>query len=250
MTTEENLYKTIKARSNYIIKHGVRWKKEISSAKNYIATPDLKSWTFAKSAGLDNEYHAKSGTAKLWLYSIGFINVLQLPDSRFKKRVVNSFLNWANKVRAFNINKKFDKDQSKNKHFEILIHNTLVPKLLLQETNISKLNQAFFNEGFRKEIIKEVAVRDKKVIELARLEFGSNCEVCKFDFGVVYGAHGEGFIEMHHLYPIALGERKTVVGDLRPVCSNCHRMLHKGDRLLAISELKKIVERQKLNTNI
>lgn len=37
--------------------------KEISSAKNSITTPDLKFWTFGKSAGLDNTYHENGGTA-------------------------------------------------------------------------------------------------------------------------------------------------------------------------------------------
>jgi predicted HNH restriction endonuclease len=30
--------------------------------------------------------------------------------------------------------------------------------------------------------------------------------------------------------------------DFRVVCSNCHRMLHKGGRLLDVQELKKIIE--------
>ena len=42
---------------------------------------------------------------------------------------------------------------------------------------------------------------------------------------------GEDFIEAHHTQP--LGEldddavAETEVADLRPVCSNCHRMLHR-----------------------
>ena len=48
MTIEENVFETIKTRSNFIIKRGDKWRKEISSAKNYIATPDLKYWTFGK----------------------------------------------------------------------------------------------------------------------------------------------------------------------------------------------------------
>lgn len=242
MTLEENIYKTIKKRSNFIIAKGNEWVKELSSAKNYIGTPDLKNWTFGKSAGLNSTYHSNGGTAKKWLYSIGFIDVLKLPNSAFKKSVINNFESWAAKVKAFDIIKKFKKDQRNNKRFEILIHNTLLTKGLLSKTNIKDSNQDFFDEGFKKLIIKEVTLRNKKVVSDAKLRHGIICSVCEFDFEKIYGNHGLGFIEMHHLNPIKGGHRKTTVDDLRPVCPNCHRMLHKGDRLLTIEELKKIIK--------
>jgi 5-methylcytosine-specific restriction protein A len=31
------------------------------------------------------------------------------------------------------------------------------------------------------------------------------------------------------------------IKDLRPVCPNCHSMLHKGEQTLTIDELKKII---------
>jgi 5-methylcytosine-specific restriction protein A len=55
------------------------------------------------------------------------------------------------------------------------------------------------------------------------------CSVCHFDFEQVYGAIGHGFVEAHHVEPIGLrdGSTSTTVHDLIPVCSNCHRMLHR-----------------------
>lgn len=244
MTTEENIYKTIQERSKFIIDEGSQWTKQISSAKNYIATPDLKHWTFGKSAGLDNTYHFNGGTAKKWLYTIGFVDVLKLPDSKFKKKVLDSFETWASKVEAFDITAKFNKDQNNNKRFEILIHNTLLSKTELEQTNISESNQNYFDEGFKKTIVKEITTRSKKVVLEAKSKHGTICAVCEFDFGKKYGPHGLGFIEMHHLNPIKNGERKTTVNDLRPVCANCHRMLHKGDRLLSLEELTQIIKKQ------
>ena len=56
-----------------------------------------------------------------------------------------------------------------------------------------------------------------------------SCVVCRFDFAKTYGDLGKGFIEAHHYVPLArAGQgRKVTSGILRPVCSNCHRMLHR-----------------------
>jgi 5-methylcytosine-specific restriction protein A len=68
------------------------------------------------------------------------------------------------------------------------------------------------------------------------------CEVCDLVFGEKYGTHGDGFIEVHHTQPLALSEpgRKTRIADLACVCSNCHRMLHKGG-LRSIDWLREII---------
>jgi predicted HNH restriction endonuclease len=248
MRVEENIYRTIKRRSDFIISKGYKWTKELSSAKNYIATPDLKYWTFAKSAGLDDSYHANGGTAKKWLYTLGFVDVLKLPKSTFKAKVLSRFKTWTSKVTAFDISAKFNKDQNKNQRFEILVHNTTLPRGLLSKTNIRESSQSCFDEGFKKLIVRELIVRSRKVISDAKGKHGVTCVACGFDFGKTYGTHGSGFIEMHHLNPIKDGQRKTKVDDLRPVCPNCHRMLHKGDMLLTIDELKQIIKDQKRKT--
>jgi hypothetical protein len=69
------------------------------------------------------------------------------------------------------------------------------------------------------------------------------CEVCTFDFKGFYGDLGEGFVEAHHSVPLRslTEEAKTRVEDLRMVCANCHRMLHKGKQWLTIAELSDVV---------
>lgn len=248
MTDEENVYRTIQKRSKSIIERGEEWIRQISSAKNYITTPDLKHWTFGKSAGLDNLYHSDGGKAKNWLYSIGFVDILKLPDSQFKRTVLKSFESWTSRVKAFDILGKFDKDQINKKRFEILVHSSLLPGAQLKKTNTQESNQTYFDEGFKRVIAKEVTVRNKRVVLYAKNKYGVKCAVCEFEFAEKYGAHGFGFIEMHHLNPVKDGKRKTTVNDLRPVCSNCHRMLHKGERLLSIDELKKIIKNHRRNS--
>jgi 5-methylcytosine-specific restriction protein A len=55
------------------------------------------------------------------------------------------------------------------------------------------------------------------------------CSICNFDFKQVYGSIGTGFIEAHHVKPIGLRDdaASTSINDLIPVCSNCHRMIHR-----------------------
>jgi hypothetical protein len=70
--------------------------------------------------------------------------------------------------------------------------------------------------------------------------WGYSCVVCGFDFGVRYGLLGRDFIHVHHLLPIAtLGGEYTIdpVQDLRPVCPNCHAMLHRTEPPLSIDQL-------------
>ncbi len=82
----------------------------------------------------------------------------------------------------------------------------------------------------------------KRLVEAGKLE----CDVCGLDFHQVYGDLGYGFIEAHHKLPVSeiKGTTKTKIGDLALVCSNCHRMLHRGKQLLSVAELKRRIREQ------
>ncbi|MDD2869814.1 HNH endonuclease [Neomegalonema sp.] len=71
------------------------------------------------------------------------------------------------------------------------------------------------------------------------------CQACRFDFGATYGAHGEGFIHVHHLKPLSeIGEAYEVdpVEDLVPLCPNCHAMIHRGPEApLSLERLREIL---------
>lgn len=67
-------------------------------------------------------------------------------------------------------------------------------------------------------------------------------EVCGFDFEVAYGSLGHDFIECHHLRPLSdSGPTKTHLGDLALLCSNCHRMAHRGRPWPSLGQLKSLV---------
>lgn len=76
---------------------------------------------------------------------------------------------------------------------------------------------------------------------------GTSCMVCDFNFGEFYGSHGRDFIEVHHLEPISTFEKERIINpvtDLAPVCSNCHRMLHRNkNKVLSIEDLKNLIKK-------
>lgn len=71
------------------------------------------------------------------------------------------------------------------------------------------------------------------------------CIACGFDFENAYGSRGTDFIELHHERPLAAeGKTKNRPRDLKPLCSNCHRMVHRyADEILTIAALRKLVRR-------
>jgi 5-methylcytosine-specific restriction enzyme A len=101
---------------------------------------------------------------------------------------------------------------------------------------------------FRRHRVRE---RDQQLArrkkERVRRETGRlACEVCSFDFGLKYGHWGEGFIECHHMVPLghARGSVTTRLADLMIVCSNCHRVLHRGNPTPTVEDLRAVVARQ------
>ena len=79
----------------------------------------------------------------------------------------------------------------------------------------------------RKHLARERSARLVQKFKASLTSFA--CCVCGFDFLRVYGELGRGFIEAHHSKPLAELEPEETVStqDLVPVCSNCHRMLHR-----------------------
>jgi 5-methylcytosine-specific restriction enzyme A len=81
----------------------------------------------------------------------------------------------------------------------------------------------------------------KKAIEL----HGTKCAACGFDFEGHYGSRGKGFIEVHHTQPLSeVGKEKVIdpQSDLVPVCSNCHRMIHRRKNdVLSVEQLQEMI---------
>lgn len=99
-------------------------------------------------------------------------------------------------------------------------------------------------EGLKKTVIVNSYERNAKAREICISHWGCVCIVCGFDFQKTYGDIGKGFIHVHHLIPLSeIGVMYHVnpINDLRPICPNCHAMLHKFNPPLTIEKLKEII---------
>lgn len=71
--------------------------------------------------------------------------------------------------------------------------------------------------------------------------YGCKCIICDFDFEKKYGNIGQSFIHVHHLIEIStIGSQYSIdpIQDLRPVCPNCHAMIHRRKPAYSIDEIK------------
>lgn len=77
--------------------------------------------------------------------------------------------------------------------------------------------------------------RNRKLAQSAKRALGYKCKACGFDFIKKYGELGKNYIEAHHLVPLSKLIGKVVKlnpkTDFAVLCSNCHRMIHKTDRV-------------------
>lgn len=102
-------------------------------------------------------------------------------------------------------------------------------------------------EGSVRQVLVSVYERNSKARDACKAHYGSTCSVCGFDFGKTYGELGNGFIHVHHLKEISSIAREYEVDpikDLRPVCPNCHAMLHASRQAISIEKLQQILTKQ------
>ena len=92
------------------------------------------------------------------------------------------------------------------------------------------------SEGAKKTVVVNRYERDHRARQECIDEFGAKCWVCDYDYSKLYGPLGEAYIEVHHCVPMAVRRKKGVynldpLNDLKPLCANCHRMVHRKPKL-------------------
>lgn len=103
-----------------------------------------------------------------------------------------------------------------------------------------------YEEGARHRVISNRTEREPRARAACLAHYGLDCVICGFNFGQFYGDAGEGLIHVHHLEPLAasVGARQTdPIRDLRPVCANCHAVIHRRQQPRGIEEMKALVRR-------
>jgi predicted HNH restriction endonuclease len=110
------------------------------------------------------------------------------------------------------------------------------------EANLEKLP-----EGAVYERLVNGYERNPLARQLCIKKYGTNCYVCGFSFGAIYGEVVDGFIHVHHLIQLSeVGEEYQVdpIADLRPVCPNCHAVIHhRRDVPYSIEQVRSFLRR-------
>jgi hypothetical protein len=86
-----------------------------------------------------------------------------------------------------------------------------------------------FGEGSVRQVTVNAYERSSEARSLCIAYYEARCFICKLDFAAVYGKAVEGFIHVHHLRQLSeIGAQYEVnaIEDLRPVCPNCHAVIH------------------------
>jgi len=99
-------------------------------------------------------------------------------------------------------------------------------------------------EGTRYQVLANTYERNPDARRRCIAAHGTACYICGFSFGAMYGAEADGYIHVHHVTPLSeVGGEYVVdpVKDLRPVCPNCHAVLHMGGRCRTIDEVRQLL---------
>jgi len=104
-------------------------------------------------------------------------------------------------------------------------------------------------EGAAKSVLVNAYERNEEARRRCIEHYGSKCSVCDFDFIKFYGSALRGYIHVHHLTPISeIGSDYVVdpIADLRPVCPNCHGVIHSRQPLYTIDEVRALIAAARL----
>jgi predicted HNH restriction endonuclease len=131
---------------------------------------------------------------------------------------------------------------------EIYFEDNLKSSSILDEETLPEevVELESYYEGATKQITVNIYERNAKARKDCISHYGTDCFVCGFNFKAIYGDIGGGFIHVHHLKPLSeVGEEYELdpVRDLRPVCPNCHAMIHRRVPAYTIKEIRKLLIR-------
>jgi hypothetical protein len=132
-------------------------------------------------------------------------------------------------------------DHDRNLFAELL--NTSVPEIMPLPEEIDAIDEALV-EGAGKKVTINAYERNAKARKICIEHYGTACSVCEFSFQKKYGSVGKGYIHVHHLKLISEIRKDYVIDpirDLRPICPNCHAIIHSRKPPYTIEEMRKIL---------
>lgn len=104
-----------------------------------------------------------------------------------------------------------------------------------------------YAEGAVVQITINAYERNPKARAACIAHHGCACAACEMTFEERYGPAAAGYIHVHHLRPLAaVGAEYTLdpIGDLVPVCPNCHAVIHlRREEPYSVKEVRGMIGR-------
>jgi 5-methylcytosine-specific restriction protein A len=100
------------------------------------------------------------------------------------------------------------------------------------------------SEGAVRRVERNAYERSPKARQQCVAYYGPRCFVCQMTFDEKYGPKARGLIHLHHLAQI-YGKRRhktNPIRDLRPLCPNCHLVIHRKEPPYSIRQVKQMLE--------
>lgn len=102
-----------------------------------------------------------------------------------------------------------------------------------------------YSEGARKVVVVNAYERNPEARRRCLEHYGYDCSACSLNLEDQYGPAGRALIHVHHLKPLA-NITKTYnvdpIQDLRPVCPNCHAIIHRTDPPYTIDDVRAMIK--------
>lgn len=111
------------------------------------------------------------------------------------------------------------------------------------------LEPGTFPEGAVRRISVNAYERNAEARRICLAHYGAQCIACDVRFAEVYGSVAEDFIHVHHLRQLSsVGSDYQVdaIADLRPVCPNCHAVIHLRMPPYTIEEIREMISQTEI----
>ncbi len=106
-------------------------------------------------------------------------------------------------------------------------------------------------EGARRTITVNAYERNAQARKQCLTHYGAVCSVCGVNLNQLYGIEHKSLIHVHHLHPLSeIGRtyRVNPIRDLRPVCPNCHAVIHSHEPPYTVRQVRNLLGRAKKAT--
>jgi|SRR5579871_694630 len=202
---------------------------------------------------MEHNYHYYKGKSLLFAFTVNKQSLLfylckpKQTHPKYSVNVINKLLPQAqaNALHHGEITFKIRSQSEAQSAMNLLFASAQQPRDINYPDELVIPSASRLLEGAAKSVLINSYERNIVARQACIDHYGHRCTVCDLSFEEVYGILGKQFIHVHHLVEISSIGREYVVDpikDLRPVCPNCHAMLHRRVPALTIAELKMILQ--------